>query len=202
MGVQVTTPDVLLPDDFLKWVPDPNDYGPSAATFTYKVYDGKAYSVLHVVTLDVLPVNDAAVLDFPTSVDALEDVPVAIFNSSSLSFIVDHDDEGNNLQMDISVSSGVLNAPPSALVISGTGTSILNVTGTAADTSVWLKSLTYVAEPDFNGPIGMDITITDSFTGPNTKIIRVHVRGMYLLLFRKCHIFTYLYIYFPVFAAC
>ncbi len=145
------------PDGSLTFTPAPNYNGP--ANFDYSISDGKGGSDTATVTGTVTPVNDApvAVNDGPLS--TAEETPLVISPIPN-----DSDIDGDTLA--ITEVDGNAIAP---------GGSPVAVTGGTVSLAADGITLTFTPDPNYNGPVAFDYTISDGNGGTDSATIDLEV---------------------------
>ncbi len=149
------------------FTPDPDFNGPVVLTFT--VDDGAGGSDSSTASFDVTAVNDNPVLlvGLPTAVSAVEDVSSPINLAPAV--IGDVDAGGGDLTLTLATAGGTLTAADPNLVITGSGSSTVNLTGTLTELNDFISgtsgSLQYLSALNDNGPATdfVFVVITDNF---------------------------------------
>ncbi len=149
---------VLNEDGTFSYVPDDNYYGTDS--FTYRAYDGAAYSDSATVTITVTSVNDAPTIAAPTTLPATEDLPIKL---DGLITVGDVDADGQ-VELSLSATSGVVSLGDlSGLTVAAGANSSheISVTGTLAALNAALSQLAFNPAPDFHGNAVIDLTLDD-----------------------------------------
>ena len=125
--------------------------------FPYVITDGTATATANQV-ITVTPVNDAPVNTVPAAQTTPEDTP-QVFSSANGNAITVNDLDGaaTSLTTTITVTNGVFNALTFAgATITGSGTNMVTISGTAAAINGALNGANYVNTFDFNNSTGLN----------------------------------------------
>ena len=147
-------------DDVLLFTPSPGFSG--AATVDYKINDGVGNFAAAQVKINIGPVNDAPVNSVPGAQTIDEDTPLVFTNGSTIS-VSDIDAGSADVQVDLSVSDGVLSLSGTSNLsfVSGDGTSSVTAKGSLTNINNALNGLTYDPTLNFNGADTLTITTND-----------------------------------------
>ena len=135
-------------------------------TLTVTTSDGTAQDSDPIV-ITVNPVADAPVNTVPAAQSVNEDTLLAIAGVSVA------DADGGALSTTLTVTSGILNVTPGAGV-SGNGTAVVNITGTAAEINAALAGLSYTGTLNFHGSDTLTVTTSDG-TATDTDTVAITV---------------------------
>jgi hypothetical protein len=147
-------------DDRLLFTPGKGFTG--AAVIEYKINDGAGNFATAKVEINVGPVNDAPINTVPGAQNINEDNTLVFTNGTSIS-ISDVDAGSADVQVDLSVSNGVLNLSGTSNLtsVSGDGSSAISATGTLANLNTALSGLSYAPTLHFNGADVLSLTTND-----------------------------------------
>ncbi len=111
------------------------------------------------VTITIAAVNDAPVLTSPSGFTVTEDVASAVAGLS----VVDVDASSLTMTLTVPVSSGTLAATAGGgVTVTGSGTRILDLTGSVADLNAFLVSgVTYTTAADAVGSVSVSVVVSD-----------------------------------------
>ncbi len=145
------------------YTPAPNFNGTDS--FVYRYTDANGDSKTATVMLTVNPVNDAPVNTVPSAQSTPEDTPLTISGVS----VNDVDGAATVLTTTLTVpaGTGVLNIGSSAgVTVSGDGSRMVTITGTAAAINGAIATITYTPIADYNtgtpaAPINLTVATTD-----------------------------------------
>ena len=149
---------------------NPTDFAASPQrTLTWFVSDGTAVTTA-TTTLDIVAVNDPPINTVPGAQSVDEDTNLPIAGVSVA------DSDSSALTTILSVAHGILNVTtgPGA-VVTGNGTAIVTIAGTAAQINTALAGLAYVGNPDFNGADTLTVTTRDGAAATDTDTIAITV---------------------------
>lgn len=136
-------------------------------TFKYTVTDQNGNSDTATVTVTITPVNNAPVVNGPTTQNMTEDVS-RVFNSANgnLISITDVDAGAGLVTLTLNVGAGngtlTLGSLAGLTNTTGNGTSTVTTSGTVGDLNLALNGLTYVPTPNLNGPVTLAVTANDN----------------------------------------
>ena len=126
-----------------------------ADTLTVATSDATATDT-DTIAITVNPVNDAPINSVPAAQTVAEDTILPIAGVSVA------DIDSSALTTTLSVSSGKLNVIDGAgAVVTGNGTAIVTIAGTAAQINAALVGLAYTGNPDFNGADTLTVATSD-----------------------------------------
>ena len=141
-------------DDFITYTPNLNANG--SGSLTYQVDDGNGGISTATVNLTINPVNDPPIaLDNTVTTD--EDIPVTIDVITN-----DTDPDGDSILTVVK--------PPNH------GTAVVNDNGTPDNLSD--DFITYISDPDYNGPDSFAYRLDDGVNRPSTGIVNVTVTAV------------------------
>ena len=135
-------------------------------TLTVATNDGTATDT-DLIAITVNPVNDAPINTVPGAQSVAEDTALPIAGVSVA------DIDSSALTTTLNVSSGMLNVTAGAGV-TGNGTAIVTITGTAAQINAALAGLAYTGNPNFNGGDTLTVATSDG-TATDTDLIAITV---------------------------
>ena len=116
----------------------------------------------------VVAVNDAPINTVPGGQTVAEDITSQIVGVSVA------DSDSSALTTTLSVAHGILNVTAGAGVITGNGTAIVTIAGTAAQINTALAGLAYAGNPDFAGADTITVATSDA-TAIDTDTIAITV---------------------------
>ena len=116
----------------------------------------------------VVAVNDAPINTVPGGQTVAEDITSQIVGVSVA------DSDSSALTTTLSVAHGTLNVTAGAGVITGNGTAIVTIAGTAAEINTALAGLAYAGNPDFAGADTITVKTSDA-TAIDTDTIAITV---------------------------
>ena len=148
-------------------------------TFTYRVTDANGDTKDATVTITVNPVNDPPVNTVPGPQSMTEDGSLAITGVT----VSDVDGAGVPLTTTLSVppGAGILRlASTVGVTVSGDGSGIVTVTGTAAAINAAMATITYTPTADFNtgspaSPIALTVSTSDGIAPAVASTIAITV---------------------------
>ncbi len=150
--------------------------------FSYTISDGQGGSSSANYSITVTPVNDAPVNTLPAAYSTNEDVSLQLTGLS----VSDIDAGAGAVSVTLEVASGSLTAVNAGgVTVSGSGSSILNLSGSVADINSYLSSLnapTYVPVANANGAVTLTMTTNDngntgaggSLSDTDTRVITIN----------------------------
>ncbi|MGB3404455.1 MAG: DUF4347 domain-containing protein [Microcoleaceae cyanobacterium] len=157
----------------------PADYAAAIAAITYDntsegpdltdrvvnvvVNDGINESVIATSTIDITAINDAPVNTVPTALTTLEDTPLTLTGADGIS-IVDVDSGDSEIQVDLSVTNGIISlAGTEGLTITAgaDNTNAVSVTGSQANINTALEGLVYTPNLNFDETDNLEIVTSD-----------------------------------------
>ncbi|GJE54785.1 hypothetical protein EKPJFOCH_1269 [Methylobacterium thuringiense] len=147
----------------IRFLSDSDDPTSASRSIAVTVNDGTVASVAATTTVIVTAVNDAPVNGVPAGQSVNEDTDL-VFSAANANRITvsDADADGGSLTTTLSVVHGILTVGSAAnVVVSGTGTSTLTLTGTVADINAALEGTTYRGMANYNGADTLTITTDD-----------------------------------------
>ena len=168
-GVGVTGGTVTLnADGTLTFAPTANFNG--TPSFTYTVTSGGVTETA-TVNLTVNAVNDAPTQVLPGAQSTAEDANLVISGTS----VADVDGGGLTTTLSIPVGTGTLSVVTGGgVTISGNGTRLVTLTGTAAQINAAIAQITYVPTGDYNGAAPLSVSTSDgTATASGTVAITV-----------------------------
>jgi VCBS repeat-containing protein len=170
----------LNPDGSFSYTPNANFSGTDS--FTYKANDGAADSNTVTVTITVVAINDAPVVNAPPAASTNEDTTLTFNGNISVS---DVDAGSGNVTVTIAATNGnVTLASTSGLTVSGNGTGNITATGTLADLNNALNGMTFSPDANYNGSASLTVTANDNgntgLGGPlsDTKTVNITVNSV------------------------
>ena len=128
------------------------------------VNDGQAEAISHATIITVNPVNDAPVNIVPATQVTLEDTP-RVFSAGNGNAITVSDPDGSSVTLTttITVTNGTFTAiTGSGATIGTNGTSVVTITGTAAQINTALNGASYTSTKDFNGSANVNVSTSDT----------------------------------------
>ncbi|AEG93382.1 Ig-like domain-containing protein [Ramlibacter tataouinensis] len=153
------------------FTPTADYHGP--ASFTYTVSDGQGGSTTATVSLAVTAVDDAPVQAVPGAQGVTEDAPRAIAGLRVA------DADGGNLTTTVSVDSGSVNVPlGGGAAVSGNGTALLTLSGSAAQINAALAGLVYSPVVDRAGAATLTLSTTDSTGLVDTDAVALNIAAV------------------------
>lgn len=142
-----------------------------ARTVQFRVNDGSLDSASVTRTINISGVDDAPVINAPTSTQVLEDVATVI-NQISIS-----DPDSVNIYMTLSVTSGTLAATSGAGVVVSGNSSAMNLNGTIASVNAFIANnrLTYTTAANATADATLTVVVDTGSVGTDTKTITLAV---------------------------
>uniref|UniRef100_UPI00097BD263 tandem-95 repeat protein n=1 Tax=Pelomonas sp. KK5 TaxID=1855730 RepID=UPI00097BD263 len=155
-------------DGTLSFVPTADANGSSV--FSYTVTAGGVTETAN-ITVTIKAVNDVPVNTLPASYTVAEDVPLALAGLSVA------DPDAGPMTLSLALTSGTLSATSGGgVVVAGSGTAALTLTGTRADIDAFLAATAPVFTPvaDYNGDVTLQM-ISDDGTAQDSDSIAIHI---------------------------
>ncbi|EEB70003.1 hypothetical protein RR11_760 [Ruegeria sp. R11] len=153
-----------------------NANGNDAATLTINANDGTVNPQLASVNIDITAVNDAPTLsgsrgDFVVDEDTLSALDLSAFTLT--------DNDGDSLTVTLAVTAGTLSAADAGgVIVAGSGTSSMTLSGTVAQLNTYLADATkvsYVGAANANGNDGATLTINANDGTVNPQLASVNI---------------------------
>ena len=135
----------------------------TARDITVVVNDGTANSVAAHIALTVTPVNDAPVNIVPADQTTTSGGSIVFSTANGNALSVSDPDVGSGqLRVKLAVTDGTVTLSGTAnLTVSGDGTGVVVITGTAAAINAALQGLSYQSSPGYTGPAALKLTTSD-----------------------------------------
>jgi VCBS repeat-containing protein len=135
-------------------------------SFTYRAYDGQAYSNIATVSLTINPINDPPVNTVPGNQTTSEDTNRVFSSANGNAISIGDVDAGTGaMETTLSVTNGALTlAQTNGLSFTsgdGTADASMTFTGTIADINAALNGLSYAPTANYNGGATLTITTND-----------------------------------------
>jgi VCBS repeat-containing protein len=169
-GAEISVADINAGN--LTFTPALNGNGSPYTTFTFQVRDAGGTldggvnldGSANTFTFNLTAVNDAPVNTVPLTTQTFLEDTSRTFNAanSNLISIADVDAGASNLTTTLSVQTGGLTlSTVSNLVVTGNGTALVTLTGTAANINTALNGLVYNPGGNYNGDRTITVTTSD-----------------------------------------
>src|SRR4029077_18855153 len=142
--------------------------GPDTLTVTST--DSNAVTDVDLVAITVNPVNDAPVNTVPAAQVVNEDTALAIGGVSV------NDVDGNLSTVQLGVANGTVTVSlvgGASISAGANGTATLTLSGTQADITATLASLTYQGTLNYNGPDTLTVTSTDTNSVADVETVAI-----------------------------
>ena len=142
------------------YTPAPDD--DTSVTFNYTAWDG-ALSASSTATLDITPVNDGPVNSLPAGFSTNQNTPLKLAGLS----VTDIDAGAGSISVALTVATGTLTAANAGgVIISGSGTSSITLSGTLAAINAYLAAAanqpTYTPVTGATGLVTLTMTTNDN----------------------------------------
>ena len=152
---------------------NPTNFGANPTrTLGWGLSDGEDYnSPAQTTQITITALNDAPINTVPGGQTVAEDTILPIAGVSVA------DIDSSALTTTLSVAHGILNVTAGAGVITGNGTAIVTITGTAAQINAALAGLAYTGNPNFNGLDAITVATSDG-TATDIDTIAITVNAV------------------------
>ncbi|CRL09772.1 Hemolysin, plasmid [Phaeobacter italicus] len=158
-----------------------NAIGNDAATLTINANDGTVNPQLASVNIDITAVNDAPTLsgsrgDFVVDEDTLSALDLSAFTLA--------DNDGDSLTVTLAVTAGTLSAADAGgVIVAGSGTSSMTLSGTVAQLNTYLADATTVTYVGAANAIGNDaatltINANDGTVNPQLASVNIDITAV------------------------